>query len=324
MLPSPCLGFLAAAASCALALTPQGFSPGAAAPLAVIYSLSISAASDGALSQATTAKQPKLATSKALPGRSYAVIMVDMDVPTGNPPKTTTLLHWMQTDLTPSPSETILNTTLGRTPVFLLENRRNVVAAAPYIGPSPPARVPLSHRYTEILIDMSNASMAQITKLSQAALKRESFDTNAVLESVGIAKSQVIAGNFFNVTNPGPAQSGPLPPTPGAPAPGEPAATAAPGAPGNNTPAAPGSGAQPGPPGAAAPSGAPAVPAPAPVPGTPGSPVGAPNPAATVLPPAVAPGTGGGSSAAPIAAGGSRVSTGLVSVVVAVVAALWA
>ncbi|KAL8418309.1 hypothetical protein RB594_001788 [Gaeumannomyces avenae] len=320
MRPSPYLGLLVATASCALALTPQGFSPEAAAPLTVIYSLSISAASDGTLSQAATAKQPRLATDKALTGRSYAVIMVDMDVPTENPPQTTTLLHWMQTDLTPSPSETILNTTLGRTPVFLLENRRNVIAAAPYIGPSPPARVPLSHRYTEILVDISNASMAQITKLSQAALKRENFDTKAVLESVGITKSQIIAGNFFNVTNPGPAQSGPLPPTPGAPAPGEPAAPPAPGAPANNTPAAPGPGGQPNPPGTAAPS---RVPAPAPVPGTPGSPVGAPNPVATVLPPATAPGTGGGSSAAPITAGASHVSTGLASVMAAAAAALW-
>ncbi|KAL8358280.1 hypothetical protein RB598_002853 [Gaeumannomyces tritici] len=309
MRPSSYLGLLVVTAGCALALTPQGFSPEAAAPLTVIYSLSISAVSDGALSQAATAKQPRLATDKALPGRSYAVIMVDMDVPTENPPQTTTLLHWMQTDLTPSPSETILNTALGRTPVFLLENRRNVIAAAPYIGPSPPARVPLSHRYTEILVDMSNASMAQITKLSQAALKRENFDTKAVLESVGITKSQIIAGNFFNVTNPGPAQSGPLPPTPGAPAPGEPAAPPAPGAPANN------------PPGTAAPSG---MPAPAPVPGTPGSPVGAPNPVATVLPPATAPGTGGGSSAAPITSGASHVSTGLVSVMVTTAAALWA
>lgn len=200
MLPSPRVGLLAAAASCALAFTPQGFSPAATAPLTVIYSNSIPAAGDGALSQGATAKQPILATDKLLLGRSYAVIMVDLDVPTEKPPQTTTLLHWMQTDLIPSPSRFVLNTTLGRTAVFPLENRRNVIAAAPYIGPSPPARVPLSHRYTQLLIDTSNTSMAQIAKLSQAALKRQNFDTSAVLASAGITKYQIVAGNFFNVS----------------------------------------------------------------------------------------------------------------------------
>lgn len=61
---------------------------------------------------------------------------------------------------------------------------------------------------TEIIIDTSDASEEGLDALKAAAANRMGFDAQSVLTSAGLA-DKVVAGNFFNVTNPGP-----LPPSP--------------------------------------------------------------------------------------------------------------
>lgn len=138
-------------------------------------------------------------------GTSFAVMMIDIDIPTNSPPQTNTLLHWMQTGLTQSQTATVMNTTGGSMSVFLMQMPGAVQAAAPYFGPSPPARTPLAHRYTELVLDTSTASQESMNILLQAAQTRMGFNAEEVVTRAGL-QDKVIAGNFFVVTNPGPAQ----------------------------------------------------------------------------------------------------------------------
>ncbi|PKS10857.1 hypothetical protein jhhlp_002614 [Lomentospora prolificans] len=192
------------AASLASALTPQGFVPGSQSQLFVQYGNQ--AALNGAVAlRDSTQVQPTLATSQRLQG-TYAVLMVDLDIPTDTPGQTNTLLHWLQTGLTSSTQATTFNTTGGTSnggQVFLLQNRGNAAPLAEYIGPNPPAREPLSHRYTFILVDHSTITQQGLNALSAAAQTRIGFNALDVLTQAGLA-SRVVAGNFFNVTNPGP------------------------------------------------------------------------------------------------------------------------
>lgn len=132
--------------------------------------------------------------------------MIDLDIPTNAPPKTNTLLHWMQTGLTPAKTPSMLNTTSGAKMVFLLQNTTRTAPLAPYIGPGPPARLPLSHRYTQILVDTSDIRAESTGVLESAAQTRLNFSAMSVLMSAGLA-DKVVAGNSFNVTNPGPVQA---------------------------------------------------------------------------------------------------------------------
>jgi hypothetical protein len=131
--------------------------------------------------------------------------MIDLDIPT-NTSTTNTLLHWMQTGLTPATSPTMLNTTNGQNMVFMLQNTTQTAPAAPYIGPGPPARNPLSHRYTQILVDTSGVTAQSTNSLETAAKSRFGFDAMTVLMQAGL-EAKVVAGNSFNVTNPGPVQN---------------------------------------------------------------------------------------------------------------------
>lgn len=147
---------------------------------------------------------PMIATTQRLNGTSYAVLMIDIDIPTNTPPATSTLLHWMQTGLTPATTATNLNTSMGVMPVFLLQNTTNTAPFAPYLGPSPPARVPLSHMYVQILVDTTSAQQTALTALRTAAGNRSAFSAMSTLTAAGL-QTKVVAGNFYNVTNPGPA-----------------------------------------------------------------------------------------------------------------------
>ncbi|AEO62797.1 uncharacterized protein THITE_154280 [Thermothielavioides terrestris NRRL 8126] len=199
---SRCLAVLLAAAS-VLARTPPGFTPSSETDLVVEYK-GFAPMNGAVVSKSVTAAEPRIGTLARLNGSSYAVIMIDLDIPTNNPPKTNTLLHWMQTGLVPAASVTTLNSTSGPIRAFLLENRSNSTALAPYIGPNPPARVPLSHRYTQILVDTSGLTERGMLALQTAAKNRSGFDAPTVLASAGLT-GKVAAGNSFNVTNPGPA-----------------------------------------------------------------------------------------------------------------------
>lgn len=148
--------------------------------------------------------QPTIATTQRLNGTSYAVLMIDIDIPTNAPPATSTLLHWMQTGLTPATTTTQLNTSTTAMSVFLLQNSSNTAPLAPYLSPNPPARVPLSHRYTQILVDTTGMQATALDALRTAAANRTAFSAMTVLTKAGL-ESKVVAGNFYNVTNAGPA-----------------------------------------------------------------------------------------------------------------------
>lgn len=143
--------------------------------------------------------QPIIASTQRLNGTTYAVMMVDLDIPTGTPPQTSTLLHWMQTGLTPATTTTNLNTTRGALSVFLLQNNSNTAPFASYIGPNPPNTFPTSHRYVQILVDTTNAPQTTLDSLRTAAQTRQGFNADNTLRAVGL-NTRVVAGNFFNVS----------------------------------------------------------------------------------------------------------------------------
>ncbi|KAH7032951.1 phosphatidylethanolamine-binding protein [Microdochium trichocladiopsis] len=190
------LTLLSAAASMALALTPPGFVPASQNSLLVAFGNELG--TDGAeLQQSVTRTQPQIGTLSKLDGTSFAVFMIDLDIPTANPPATDTLLHWAQTGLAQSASPS----NLGGTNAFLLTAAAGEAALVPYFGPNPPAKVPLTHRYTQILVDTTGASAANLAKLQQAVkAKQKGFDVASALQAAGLS-DKVVAGNFFRVTN---------------------------------------------------------------------------------------------------------------------------
>ncbi|KAK4042918.1 CEN-like protein 1 [Parachaetomium inaequale] len=214
---SKCLAALVAAAT-VLARTPAGFTPSSETDLVVEYN-GFAPLNGVVVSRSVTTSQPRIGTRARLNGTSYAVMMIDLDIPTNNPPETNTLLHWMQTGLTPATAPTTLNTTAGTISAFLLEPRSSssnsttgaaAAAAAvaeairPYSGPNPPARVPLSHRYTQILVDTSGLTAQGVEALRGAAATIRGFDAGTALAAAGL-EGRVVAGNSYNVTNAGPA-----------------------------------------------------------------------------------------------------------------------
>lgn len=216
-----------AAASVANAATPAGFQPASQTQLFVSFggltalngqvitkegkvpdrTEQLFKPSDKQLTIPTSASasEPTLATAQRLPGQ-YIALMIDLDIPQTPP---TSLLHWMSGSLVSSATPVML----GTQTVFPLRDApatgttQVVAEAAPYFGPNPPARNPLSHRYTEILVDITGLSTQAIQTLTGAAATRLGFDAMRVLASAGIPASRVVAGNFFNVTNPGPAMA---------------------------------------------------------------------------------------------------------------------
>ncbi|KAI1332109.1 PEBP-like protein [Xylariaceae sp. FL0255] len=201
---SSSLAALTAAASGVLAFTPPGFEPSSKTNLLVTYG-SVAALNGTVVAKAAVASAPTLATENKLDGTSFLVIMIDRDIPTDHPPVVSTLLHWMQPGFTQSCPST-QNTTTGALSDYILSPSE--AAYAEYLSPSPPAYVPLSHQYTQVLVDTSAATDSQLATLMTAAKNRTAFDVKATLTQAGLIE-KVVAGNWFNVTNPGPAQPPP-------------------------------------------------------------------------------------------------------------------
>lgn len=126
--------------------------------------------------------------------------MVDLDAPSDQSPNT--FLHWMQTGLTPATTASTISVSNGSTRAFTLSNAKNTSAIVAYTPPAPPAQNPLSHRYTQILVDTSSMSSAGLSVLQSAAEMRVGFDTDSVLQAAGLGNNAV-AGNSFSVTNAG-------------------------------------------------------------------------------------------------------------------------
>ena len=120
-------------------------------------------------------------------------MMVDPDIPpqtAGGP--TVELLHWMQAGLVSANT----TTTIGGVKVFELINPGNTSALASYIQPSPSNKAPLSHRYTQMLLNTTGNSSV-LSTLSKFAATRQNFSAVNVVNSAGLT---VLAGNSFNVT----------------------------------------------------------------------------------------------------------------------------
>ncbi|EPE02960.1 phosphatidylethanolamine-binding protein pebp [Ophiostoma piceae UAMH 11346] len=203
---------LAAAASLVSASTPPGFEPVVSNTLVVQFGNTL--VNGQVVQKNLTTSQPQIGTTRRLNGTSFAVIMVDLNIPTNVVGQTSTLLHWMQTGLTQTAQSTLavnssassINSTAES--VFFLRNATQAPAAS-YIGPSPPARIPLSHTYAQFLVDTSGMSTQStaMTTLMSAAMTRQNFSVQQVLQRAGLS-NKIVAANFFNVTNPGPVQVG--------------------------------------------------------------------------------------------------------------------
>lgn len=57
--------------------------------------------------------------------------------------------------------------------------------------------------YVQILVDTTGASQTALNSLKTAAANRTAFNALNVLTAAGL-QNKVVAGNFYNVTNPGP------------------------------------------------------------------------------------------------------------------------
>ncbi|KAI7776317.1 hypothetical protein LA080_005504 [Diaporthe eres] len=108
----------------------------------------------------------------------------------------------MQTGLTPVITASTISASNGSTQAFTLSNAKNTSAIVAYTQPAPPAQNRLSHRYTQILVDTSSMTSAGLSALQSAAETRVGFDIDSALQAAGLSKN-VVAGNSFNVTNPG-------------------------------------------------------------------------------------------------------------------------
>lgn len=140
-----------------------------------------------------TATAPTIGTAEKLFG-TYTIMMVDPDIPpavVGNP--TSELLHWMQGGLVSASTAS----TVGGVQIFELINPKNQSAFASYLGPSPPAKAPLTHRYTQMLLNTTDNTNA-VSSLSKFATVRTNFSAVSVVQSSGAI---LVAGNSFNVTN---------------------------------------------------------------------------------------------------------------------------
>ncbi|KAK0101137.1 hypothetical protein ONS95_012881 [Cadophora gregata] len=181
-------------AGAATAVTPPGFQPASNGELIVAFGNTL-ALNGKELTKAETAQVPTIGTTQRLMG-TYAVMMVDPDIPpqiVGGP--TGELLHWMQQGLTSATTATMI----GGMMVFVLSSASNETAFAPYFGPSPPNKVPNTHRYTQLLLDTSGSNNSLvISQLRQAAATRLNFNAVNVVRAAGVP---ILAGNSFNVSN---------------------------------------------------------------------------------------------------------------------------
>ncbi|KAK0754821.1 phosphatidylethanolamine-binding protein [Schizothecium vesticola] len=207
MVPPTLLSALLATATLSLARTPPGFLPATTADLIVEYN-GVIPLNGIEVPRNTTIPQPRLGTLTRLPGTSYAVFMIDLDIPTATPPQTSTLLHWLQTGLRPATTATRIRSpaTGEELSVFLLENGTAPAAPlVPYFGPNPPARVPLAHRYVHLLVDTSGAEAEDLEVLRERARTGRGFDVGRVLEEADLDDAgEVVAGSWLVVRNPGP------------------------------------------------------------------------------------------------------------------------
>lgn len=143
-----------------------------------------------------TKNEPQIGTLSKLDGTSFAVLMIDLDIPTDSPPKTDTLVHWAQTGLKQSAAPS----NLGGNNAFLLTKGTEAATQA-YFAPNPPNKAPVTHRYTQIVIDTTGAAAADVKKLQDAVkAKQKGFDVVSALKAAGLS-DKVVAGNFFRVTN---------------------------------------------------------------------------------------------------------------------------
>ncbi|KAL9942268.1 hypothetical protein ACHAQF_004905 [Verticillium nonalfalfae] len=194
-----------AAASLVSAATPPGFQPAGQGALIISYG-GIAAMNGVNLPKESTAKVPLIATEQPLQG-TYAIMMIDMDIPTNAPPQTSTLLHWAQTGFTSSPTPMVLNSTAGPKTVYVMQNLAQQPPLAEYIGPNPPARAPLAHRYAFVAVDHTQITQQGLSALSQATSERLGFDAVQALTAAGL-QMNAVAGDYFIVRNTGPIRDG--------------------------------------------------------------------------------------------------------------------
>jgi hypothetical protein len=136
-----------------------------------------------------TSAAPTVYTDKHLDGQ-YVVMVVDPDLPTSPP---TEMLHWLQPFSSSSQS-----TTIGGKTVYELIPPSSTSAYADWKQPSPPFKVPYSHRYVILLLDLSDVSGIGDETLQADAQTRNPFDAVKTIKAAGVP---IIGSTWFNVTN---------------------------------------------------------------------------------------------------------------------------
>lgn len=196
-----------ALAGAAIAFTPSGFTPSSTQNMSVIFGNTL--AINGKemqkagehpillwqarmLTSQDVATAPTLGTASRMFG-TYAVMMVDPDVPSGPGNSTSQLLHWMQAGFVSSNT----STTIAGVTTFELINPNNSTAFATYIQPSPPNKAPNTHRYTQLLLNTTGNTSA-LTTLAKFAMTRTNFSAANV---INMAQLKIVAGNSFDVSN---------------------------------------------------------------------------------------------------------------------------
>lgn len=104
----------------------------------------------------------------------------------------TEILHWIQQDLTYSPS-------MSNASIYPLITAANSTAVAPYVSPAPPAELPpRAHRYTLLLFKQS-ANFTVPSAFATIVQTRVGFDLVKFVADVGLGP--VIAADYFLAMN---------------------------------------------------------------------------------------------------------------------------
>lgn len=145
--------------------------------------------------QATATKQqPTLRAPQGLPATAkYLIAMIDIDVNQNG--TGTTVLHWLQPDMTLNAQTQLLSVNAANT------TAANTAAA--YLSPGPPPGPP--HRYVQVLFEQPpNFAVPACFRAATQQNGRLGFDINQFVTVSGLQAP--VAGNFVRVAN---TQAGP-------------------------------------------------------------------------------------------------------------------
>jgi len=176
------------------AQTPPGFSPSSTNHLDVLYSNSLM----GTNTSLTTNSTVAALTSAPEIGLSYPInttlllIIIDPDTIISN--RSTTILHFLQTNLTSSTS----NCSASNSSIFV-PLRTDTSPLSSYLAPAPQAELPpRAHRYIQLLYEQPN-NFSIPAEFEDVLKRRNGFSLDSFASLTGLG--EVVAANWFAITN---------------------------------------------------------------------------------------------------------------------------